>query len=108
MAWGSKSRHERGYDYQWEQARKPAIIRDKELCQPCLKEGRVTRYASVDHIVPKDKARRMGWTRAQQDALSNLQCICDDCHKAKTAKENGGGTYRPKRRYGVDGWPIEE
>lgn len=53
--------------------------RDKGLCQPCLKQQRLSQATSVDHIVPK----AMGGT----DSSRNLQAICDPCHKAKTARE---------------------
>ena len=66
------------------------------MCQPCLTKGRPTQATQVDHIKPKAD----GGT----DDLGNLQAICDDCHKRKTAEDSG---YRPKQRIGLDGWPIE-
>jgi 5-methylcytosine-specific restriction protein A len=71
-----------------------------------LREGRVAAGREVDHIVPKAEAARRKWTRAQTDALSNLQCICRECHKAKTAADEGK-VYRPKPRIGLDGWPVD-
>jgi 5-methylcytosine-specific restriction protein A len=69
----------RGYGYQWEQIKKRIIIRDKGLCQPCLKNGRPTPYTSVDHIKPK--------AQRGTDDEDNLQCICKPCHEHKTATE---------------------
>jgi len=54
--------------------------RDKGLCQPCLRHNVLTQATQVDHIAPKAK----GGT----DDERNLQAICEDCHKAKTAKES--------------------
>ena len=107
MAWSKESRQSRGYDAEWEQTRKQVIKRDKGLCQQCLREGRVKRGTDVDHIVSKAEAAKRGWSREQQDALSNLELLCKvPCHEAKTARENGR-TYRPKVAIGLDGWPVE-
>lgn len=82
------SRHERGYGSQWDKTRLRILRRDNGLCQPCLRAGRVTSARAVDHIVPKSE----GGT----DVDDNLQAICIECHKAKTAAESvrarkGGG-----------------
>ena len=94
--WANQSsRHARGYGYAWTKARDAALARDQYLCQPCLALGRYTQARAVDHIIPKAKGG--------DDSPSNLQSICDPCHKAKTAKESG----KPLRpRIGIDGWPI--
>jgi 5-methylcytosine-specific restriction protein A len=97
MAWSKESRHSRGYGYQWNKTRKQILIRDRHLCQPCKRKGKVTAGNQVDHIKPKAK----GGT----DAEGNLECICEACHKAKTAQDNGKA-YRPKPRIGIDGWPA--
>jgi len=77
------SRHERGYGTAWTVARKQAMRRDKALCQPCKSLGRYIPASEVDHIVPK--------SQGGGDELSNLQCICNACHKVKTGKEGGRG-----------------
>ena len=87
------SRHERGYGAAWVKLRKQAIIRDNGLCQPCLRRGRATPHRDVDHIKPKAKGGK--------DHIDNLQCICAECHKAKTRRENSG-----RVQFGEDGWPI--
>lgn len=107
MPWSKESRQSRGYGAEWEKIRKLAIARDKGLCQPCLREDRVTMFQSVDHVVSKAEAAKRGWSQAQVDALSNLQCICEPCHKAKTIKETGK-SYTPKVQIGLDGWPVGE
>lgn len=81
------SRHERGYGTAWERQRKLILRRDKGLCQPCLKRGRLRPARQVDHIINKAEARARGWTEEQIEAEGNLQSICDDCHRDKTAEE---------------------
>lgn len=95
MAWHRTSRHERGYGTAWDKARQATLKRDRHLCQVCEAAGRVTVATEVDHITPKAE----GGT----DDMSNLAAICSNCHKAKTARENG----RDWRVTGVDGWPLE-
>lgn len=87
---------ERGYGSLWGKMRKIAMARDSGLCQPCMLAGNISKARDVDHITPKSK----GGT----DDLDNLQAICIDCHKAKTAKEANGGVIR--KRTGLDGWPA--
>lgn len=107
MAWSKESRHSRGYGAEWDKIRKAVIKRDCGMCQECKRQGRVTMGREVDHITNKAKAKAMGWTDDQIDALTNLQLLCSPCHKAKTAKDEGR-TYRPKVRIGLDGWPVGE
>ena len=73
------SRQERGYGAEWEVTRKRILRRDKGLCQVCLKVGKFRPARQVDHRVPKFE----GGTEDDD----NLQSICLDCHKAKTAAE---------------------
>jgi len=75
------SRHDRGYGSKWQKTRKAALARDSHLCQACLRAGMVTPATDVDHITPK----YLGGT----DALDNLQCLCRECHKTKTAADKG-------------------
>jgi 5-methylcytosine-specific restriction protein A len=77
------NRHERGYGTAWDELRVTILDRDCGLCQPCYKVSRVTMGTQVDHII----AKAHGGT----DDPSNLQTICDACHKAKTARESRGG-----------------
>lgn len=77
------SRHDRGYGTAWDKLRLFILKRDNGLCQPCIKQGRVTRATQVDHIVQK----KSGGT----DEESNLQAICSECHKQKTAREASHG-----------------
>lgn len=106
MPWSTESRQSRGYGAAWDKVRKQVIERDKGLCQPCLRAGRVKRFKAVDHVVPKAQADKLRWPVSKTDHPDNLQCICTPCHDEKTAKENGQA-YRPKVRIGLDGWPVE-
>lgn len=73
------SRHARGYGREWDQTRRDILKRDKWLCQPCLAKGLTTLAREVDHIKPRSQGGGEGW--------GNLQAICTDCHKQKTALE---------------------
>lgn len=73
----------RGYGWAWQQIRERILDRDCGLCQPCKAAGRITMARAVDHKVSK--------ANGGSDDDSNLQAICDPCHKAKTAAERSGG-----------------
>lgn len=91
--WADKgSRHERGYGAAWERARKIALKRDKFLCIPCLKQGRITPAREVDHITPKEQ----GGT----DDQDNLQSICRPCHADKTSAEGRAARQRYEKGEG--------
>lgn len=101
MAWQGErgTRHERGYGSKWVKLRNRILQRDGHLCIPCLFNGRPTTATQVDHVKPKSKGGA--------DDADNLQSICADCHKAKTAQEAveaAGGRVRPT--IGADGWPV--
>lgn len=70
---------QRGYGPEWRTVRNAVIKRDKGLCQECKREGIVRPGTSVDHIIAK--------AHGGSDAPSNLECICTDHHRAKTARE---------------------
>lgn len=54
--------------------------RDEWLCQPCLSHGWYTPATEVNHLT----AKADGGT----DDLENLEAICRECHKLKTAQQN--------------------
>lgn len=60
-----------------------------------MTRGVVTAAAELDHVV----ALRNGGA----DEWANYQGLCVPCHKAKTSRDMG---YTPRRRTGVDGWPV--
>lgn len=55
------------------------MLKAEPLCRLCLARGRPVPATEVDHITPK--------VLGGSDQDSNLQPLCGDCHKAKTAKE---------------------
>lgn len=54
------------------------------LCVECIKRGRVTPSAVVDHIEPHKGDLVKFWD------VNNLQSMCKRCHDRKTASEDGG------------------
>ncbi len=105
MAWGTTSRHERGYGSAWVTLRRKILERDHGLCQTCKRKGVTTLATAVDHIVSKAKAARLKWTQAQIDHPSNLASICTPCHLEKTEAEQGK-EKRARKTVGEDGWPV--
>lgn len=72
------SRHERGYGRAHDRMRE-RVLREEPLCRLCDAAGLVTATTTADHIVPLAE----GGTGDR----SNYQGLCDDCHRAKTARE---------------------
>jgi len=89
MVWGTKSRHERGYDSARVKVLNHVMERDGGQCQACKRDGRMTLAMAVDHIVSKAKATELRWTRTKTDHPTNLEAICDTCHAMKTEAEQG-------------------
>lgn len=76
-----ESRHARGYGAEWERTRERILARDHGICQHCKAlHGVVHMGSEVDHRVPKFE----GGT----DADDNLQTICSEAHRIKTAEES--------------------
>lgn len=71
---------DRGYGWAWQKIRKRILQRDAYLCQPCLEIGIVKAATDVDHIINKESGG--------SDSENNLQSICKECHKLKTAAES--------------------
>jgi len=71
-------------------------MRREPLCRLCLEMGRISAAVELDHIVPL--------FGGGSDDASNLQPLCDACHRAKTARENGS----VKVGCDVDGIPSDE
>ncbi|KAB0981247.1 HNH endonuclease [Cronobacter sakazakii] len=70
---------QRGYGAEWRKVRNIVIRRGKGLCQSCKRLGVIRPGSSVDHIVAK--------AHGVSDDIINLECICSECHTAKTARE---------------------
>lgn len=79
-------------------ARRARWLSAHPLCEHCLKlnPARITPATDVDHVI----ALKNGGV----DDESNVQSLCGDHHKKKTASDLG---YKP--RYGADqsGWPQD-
>jgi 5-methylcytosine-specific restriction enzyme A len=55
------------------------VLRDEPLCRACRADGRVTPAREVDHVVPRSQGGRT--------ERGNLQALCLEHHRAKTARE---------------------
>lgn len=75
-----------------------AVRAEEPWCRHCLAQGRRTATSQVDHIVPLFKGG--------SNARSNMQGLCDDHHRIKSAADTG---KRASVRLviGLDGWTIE-
>ena len=103
--WPTASRHERGYGSEWDKKRKRILKRDFGICQPCAKLGKIHAGREVDHIVSRAEGKKLGWSASRIESEGNLQTICTEAHKVKTAAEQGR-TLKPKQTIGIDGFPI--
>ncbi|MEW5248904.1 HNH endonuclease [Microbulbifer sp. 2201CG32-9] len=72
----------RGYGAKWRRLRAIIIERDSGLCQACKAEGKYQSGSHVDHITPK--------AQGGTDEPHNLQLLCVEHHKRKTAQEGKG------------------
>jgi len=66
------------------------------LCRDCKAKGRVTAATVPDHIQPL--------ALGGSDDDSNIRCLCDPCHKVRTAEQFG---HHKRVTIGLDGWPAE-
>ena len=85
------------------QDRRARMLDAEPLCRICVAEGRTTAAVELDHIVPL----HLGG----DDIEDNLQPICDEHHKDKTAGEARGrsksSVWRRKARVTWRGsWPT--
>ena len=80
------TKHDRGYDSEWDKKRLRILARDHGLCQVCSADGRVSLAREVDHRIPKAE----GGTGDD----SNQQSICRACHANKTQAESKRGIDR--------------
>ena len=77
---GGKSRHERGYGSAWVRLRNAFMAEHPVCADPFGRHpDRVVPAEECDHIVPK----AFGGT----DDWENLQALCCECHRHKTARE---------------------
>ena len=76
----------RGYGSKWRSASR-AYLREHPLCVECMKHGKYTQAAVVDHIVPHRGDSKLFWDR------NNWQPLCKPCHDRKTGREDSRPTY---------------
>ncbi len=86
-----KNATERGYDYQWRQAR-VEHLKANPLCRHHLSRGQTVAATVVDHKIPHQGDMDLFWDR------TNWQSLCTSCHNTKTALEDGGFGNRPAMR----------
>jgi hypothetical protein len=69
-----RSRHARGYGAAWNKARAAALSRDKHLCQPCQRSGRVTQAAADGSacVLDDEARRRVAHAERVHDHLSSV------------------------------------
>lgn len=65
------------------QRERKRIFQQQPLCVLCRKVGHIRAATELDHIIPLSQ----GGT----DEPANLQGLCGDCHKEKTANESRAG-----------------
>lgn len=68
----------------WKTLRALVLVRDKHLCQMCLKKGKFVMATEIDHIIPL----KNGGT----NDIENLQALCKRCHSKKTKVEQNEKT----------------
>lgn len=61
------------------------------LCAECKRQGRVTLATQRDHIQPLEEGG--------EDAETNVQGLCADCHDAKSKAERARGVQRAWGHY---------
>jgi 5-methylcytosine-specific restriction protein A len=106
VAWVKRTPHDI-YSGDYRRKRKAILARDGYQCQcdDCKKSGRVRLATEVDHKIGIAKALKLGWTREQINADSNLSSINADCHERKNLADRGVSA-RP--RIGLDGYPVSD
>jgi 5-methylcytosine-specific restriction protein A len=72
------SSNQRGYNYQWQQAR-ISWLQANPVCAEC-KWIDVPRNMVIDHIQPHRGGRLLFWDR------TNWQTLCRNCHDQKTGR----------------------
>ena len=64
------------------------------LCRDCRANGLVVPATVPDHIIPL--------SRGGTDRDDNVRCLCESCHRDRTAEQFG---HRKVQRISADGWP---
>ena len=86
----------------WTHTRALVLMRDKHLCQVCLKHGTLTKANTVHHITPIRKVENgknkklIGWDKRLD--LNNLEAICPTCHNREHPEKGYNERTREKRK----------
>lgn len=73
-------------------------LTEHPLCQRCESEGRIRAATEVHHIVPVENAPGTVQKAELMYNVSNLICLCHDCHvKAHLEMGRGGKAYARRR-----------
>lgn len=72
-------------------------FRANPLCKMCEAKGKLSLAQELDHITPLHKGG--------DNSTDNLQGLCIECHKEKTAIDKG---YKQRKAISVSGWPVED
>lgn len=70
---------------EWKRVKTLALIRDKGLCQWCLKEGKIKLADVVHHIVEVKK----DWNKRLD--MDNLVSLCHECHNRHHNRHHSRG-----------------
>lgn len=62
-------------------AQRKRRLDNEPLCRDCAAQGIVTPSTVPDHIIPL--------SRGGTDDNSNIRCLCEPCHKIRTAEQFG-------------------
>lgn len=108
MGTHKKSRHARGYDSKWEAVRAAKLSTDP-LCEPCKSKGKTILASQVHHLKRFRDPASGNIDHRLRLSQSNLQSICDDCHKAATADERRADAEARRGVIGCDetGQPLD-
>ena len=81
-----RSAANRGYDSQWQKARKRYLLAHP-LCIRCMEQGRYVKATVIDHIEPHRGDPILFWDE------ENWQALCKHCHDRKTRMEDQTPVY---------------
>ncbi|MFC0853114.1 HNH endonuclease [Halalkalibacter oceani] len=79
----------------WLKFRELALLRDNHLCQPCLRQKRITPANTVHHIKPIEDFPELALT------LDNVESICPPCHNREHPEKGGGHKKKRKKKVRV-------
>lgn len=79
----------------WRKLRVTVLVRDAYLCQPCLRNKRLTTANTVHHIKP-----RLDYPELALD-MDNCESICPACHNKEHPEKGGGQRVKKSERKAI-------